>query len=76
MRPRTKGPRSLTRTVSARPFSRLVTRTIDGMGRVRCAAETAFMSKNSPFAVRLPWNFGPYQDAIPISSYSSSIAGR
>ena len=54
IRPRTNGPRSLIRTAIDRPFSSLVTRTMDGIGSVLCAADTAFMSKISPFAVRLP----------------------
>ena len=55
MRPRTKGPRSLTRTTIERPLSRLVTRTLTGIGSVGCAAEMIVRSKISPFAVSRPW---------------------
>jgi hypothetical protein len=64
----TNGPRSLTRTTSFRPLSRLVTSTIEGSGRVVCAADTWFMSKISPLAVALRWNASPYQEATPRTS--------
>lgn len=51
IRPRTKGPRSLTRTLIRRPFSRLITSTIEGSGKVVCAAEGLSMSKSSPSEV-------------------------
>ena len=54
IRPWAKGPRSLTRMTIDRPFTKLVTCTTLGMGRVRCAAETSFWSKISPLAVFLP----------------------
>ena len=44
MRSPTKGPRSFTRTTTDRPFSRLVTRTKQGIGSVLCAAVIAYMS--------------------------------
>ena len=68
MRSSTKGPRSFTRTRSFRPLSRLVTSTIDGSGKVVCAALTAFMSKSSPLAVVRMWKASPYQDATPTAS--------
>ena len=42
MRPRAKGPRSLTRSRTVRPFSKFVTRTALGNGSVRCAAVIRF----------------------------------
>ncbi len=44
IRPSTKGPRSLTRKRSERPFCRLVTWTTLGSGNVLCAADSSFMS--------------------------------
>jgi hypothetical protein len=55
-------------TLIERPFSRFVTRTMDGIGRVLWAAETLYWSKTAPFAVAFPWKFGPYQEAIPSST--------
>ena len=57
------------------PFSRLVTRTSDGMGSVRWAALTSSMSKISPLAVRSPWNWGPCHEAMPVSEYFGSSRG-
>ena len=68
IRPETKGPRSLIRTTNERPFSRFITRTADGIGKVLWAAETISGSKISPFAVSRPANSSPYQDAMPVSS--------
>ncbi len=62
------GPRSLTRTLSARPFCRFVTSTTLGSCKVLCAALTCVRSKVSPFAVDLPLNASPYHDAVPVSS--------
>jgi hypothetical protein len=67
MRSPTKGPRSFTRTRSLRPFSRLVTSTMHGSGRVVCAPLTAFMSNSSPLAVAFMWKAWPYQEATPTS---------
>ena len=39
-----KGPRSLTRTMIERPFSRFVTRAYEGSGIVGCAAVALYMS--------------------------------
>jgi hypothetical protein len=49
---RTKGPRSLIRTVTDWPFFRLVTRTLVPNGSVRCAAVNAFEPTRSPVAAR------------------------
>ncbi len=68
IRPPTNGPRSLTRTVSFRPLARLVTSTIEGSGRVVCAAENWFRSKISPFAVAFIWKASPYHEAMPVWS--------
>ena len=46
------GPRSLIRTTTCRPFSRLVSRAIAGSCRVWCAAASAVWSNTSPSAVR------------------------
>ena len=75
-RPWAYGPRSLIRTWIERPFSRLVTRTMAGIGRVLCAAVRPFSLDRSPLAVRLPWKPGPYQEATPlwIGLVSSAIA--
>src|SRR5262245_6450932 len=59
------GPRSLTYTWMLRPFVLLVTTTQLPRGRVRWAAVKSYWSNRSPLEVRLPWNPGPYQDAIP-----------
>ena len=57
-----------------RPFSRLVTRTSDGICSVRWAAVNSLVSNTSPLAVRLPLKPGPYHEATPVSvcSYFSS----
>src|SRR5437870_6583648 len=68
------GPRSLMRTSTERPLSKLVTRTRVPSGSVRCAAVSAFMSYASPLAVGLPWCWRPYQEAIPVC-WKSSGAG-
>ena len=44
MRSPTNGPRSFTRTTTDRPFSRLVTRTKQGIGNDLWAAVMAYMS--------------------------------
>ena len=67
-RPPWKGPRSLTRTTTLRPFSRLVTLTVTPKGSVRWAAVSAYMSYFSPPAVVRPWNLLPYQEATPRSA--------
>ena len=69
MRPGWNGPRSFTRTTALRPFSRWVTRTYVGSGRLRWAAVIANMSYGSRLLVRRLWNLRPYQDAIPRSTY-------
>ncbi len=68
MRSRANGPRSFTLSFSRLPFSRLVTSTMLGSGKVRCAAEIACMSNCSPLAVASLWNCGPYHEAMPVSS--------
>ena len=68
IRPEMNGPRSLTRTTMDRPFSRFVTLTAEGMGRVLWAADTMPGSKISPLAVRFPANCLPYHEAMPVSS--------
>ena len=68
MRPSTKGPLSFTLNVSDLPVERLVTCTRLFNGNVLCAAVMPFMSKGSPSAVGLPWNLGPYHEAMPVSS--------
>src|SRR6185312_13635032 len=44
-----------------------VTRTVEPMGNVRCAAVMAFWSKMVPSAPARLWYGGPYQLAIPNS---------
>lgn len=68
MRPPANGPRSLMRTSTDRPLSRLVTRTQVPNGSVRWAAVIWPMSYTSPLAVRRPWYGWPYHDASPDSS--------
>ena len=41
---------------------------IHGIGKVVCAAERRVLSKTSPFAVRRPLNWSPYQEATPTAS--------
>jgi len=60
------GPRSLTITSTDRLFVRLVTRTREGKGSVRCAAVSALGLKRDPIAVRCP-DSHPYQDATPLA---------
>src|SRR3546814_3367842 len=55
MRPSWNGPRSLTRTTTDLPLSRLVTRAKLGSGSDLCAAVNAYMSYTSRFEVRRPW---------------------
>jgi len=43
----------------------LVIRAYDGIGRVGWAAVILYMSYSSPDEVRWPWNFLPYQLAMP-----------
>src|SRR5262245_12027713 len=50
-RPRTNGPRSLTRTVTERPVSTSVTRSRVPNGNVRWAAVNSFLLNFSPLAV-------------------------
>jgi hypothetical protein len=66
IRPSIKGPRSLIRTSTLRPFLRFSTRTIVLKGRVRWAAVNDRISNFSPLAVLLLWNFCPYQEASPV----------
>jgi len=66
--PSTKGPRSLTRTTTSRPLSRLRTRTRVPNASVLCAAVISRVSKISPLAVLRPWNFPAYQEARPSSA--------
>src|SRR5829696_3852294 len=61
-RPPAKGPRSLMRTTTARPFDIFSTLTRVPKGRLRCAAAKAEAFIFSPFAVRDP---EPYQEALP-----------
>ena len=60
------GPRSLTLTITLRPFSRLITFKYVPKGNCLCAAVNALGSYLSPFAVRWPALFSPYHEAIPI----------
>ena len=53
-RPGTKGPRSLTRTVTDCPVATLVTRSLVPNGSVRCAAVSSFGLNASPLAVLEP----------------------
>src|SRR2546425_998218 len=71
MRPPTKGPRSLIRTSTERPFPRWVTSTRVPIGSVRWAAVSWYMLKVSPLDVRRPWKGSPYQEACPRSSAPS-----
>ena len=50
MRSPTKGPRSVMRTTTDWSLARFVTRTMEPMGRVRCAAVMAFWSYTLPSA--------------------------
>ena len=64
-RPRPWGPRSLIVTSTALPFCRLVTRARLPRGKRGWAAVSRFWLKIWPLAVFLPWNPGPYQEALP-----------
>jgi hypothetical protein len=55
----------LMRTTTERPFRLFTTRTRVPKGSVLCAAVSACVLNLSPFAVRRPWNPGPYQEARP-----------
>src|SRR3990170_2683192 len=72
------GPRSFTRTMIERPFSRLVTMTFVGKGRCLWAAERPLGLKASPLAVMCPpfcvRVSSPYQEAVPTSSYALASA--
>src|SRR5690606_36188908 len=72
--PGLNGPRSLMRTTTDRPLSRLVTVTSELNGSSLCAAVSWLGSKISPVAVRRPAKPGPYQDAIPNSSMTDGVA--
>src|SRR3954454_24248106 len=76
-RPWAYGPRSLMRTTTDLPVRSFVTRTLVPNGSVLWAAVGAWVLKVSPFAVRLPWKPGPYQEAAPvwIGLVSSAAAG-
>lgn len=54
IRPGTNGPRSLMRMITLRPLRRLVTRTNEPKGSVRCAAVSALGAIGSPLAVLPP----------------------
>src|SRR5690349_18582511 len=54
------------RTTTERPVRSFVTRSWVPNGRVLCAAVSAWVLNRSPFAVRLPWKPGPYQEAAPV----------
>src|SRR3954470_12735785 len=56
------------RTTTDRPVRSFVTRSWVPNGRVLCAAVSAWVLNRSPFAVRLPWKPGPYQEAAPLWS--------
>ncbi len=65
IRPRATGPRSLIRTTTERPVSRLVTRTWVPNGSERWAAVRASATWVSPSAVGLLLACGRYQEASP-----------
>src|SRR5215212_11382430 len=65
-RPWAYGPRSLIRTTTDLPVRSFVTRTLVSNGSVLWAAVRSWVLKVSPFAVRLPWKPGPYQEAAPV----------
>src|SRR3954469_8492446 len=54
------------RTTTDLPVRSLVTKTREPKGKLLCAAVRAWVLNRSPFAVRLPWKPGPYQDAPPL----------
>src|SRR4051812_6000155 len=74
-RPWAYGPRSLMRTTTDLPVRSLMTRTLVPNGSVLWAAVRAWVLKVSPFAVRLPWKPGPYQEAAPVWIGLASSAG-
>ena len=65
IRPLPWGPRSLIVTSTTLPLRRFVTLARLPKGRRGWAAVSACWSKRWPLAVLLPWNPGPYQDALP-----------
>ena len=67
------GPRSLMRTSTCRPFSRLVRRAMAGSCSVWCAAASAVWSNASPSAVSSGWSDG-YTVASPVSSTFVAVA--
>src|SRR3954453_9770714 len=54
------------RTTTDLPVRSFVTRSWVPNGSVLCAAVSAWVLNRSPFAVRLPWKPGPYQEAAPV----------
>ena len=62
----TNGPLSFILKTNDLLFFKFVTFTALGSGKVLWAAVSAYWLYISPFAVNLPWNFGPYHDAIPV----------
>src|SRR5215211_796302 len=54
------------RTTTDLPVRSFVTRSWVPNGRVLCAAVSTWVLNRSPFAVRLPWKPGPYQEAAPV----------
>src|SRR3954451_8742018 len=56
------------RTTTERPVRSFVTRSFVPNGRGLWAAVRALVLNVSPFAVRLPWKPGPYQEAAPLWS--------
>src|SRR5271163_2420281 len=65
LRPGGTGPQSLTRTLTERPFSRLVTTACEPSGNCFEAAVSLRESNRSPVAVRRPCIPGPYHVASP-----------
>src|SRR4051812_21621542 len=63
------------RTTTDVPVRSFVTRSWVPNGRVLCAAVSAWVLNRSPFAVRLPWKPGPYQEAAPVWTGWVSSAG-
>lgn len=75
IRPATKGPRSLMRTMVQALVSVRVTMTQVPKGSVLWAAVKSYMLKGSPLAVAFPCNAAPYQEAFPRGASSRSVAG-
>ena len=73
MRPATKGPRSLMRTMVQALVSVRVTMTQVPKGSVLWAAVKSYMLKGSPLAVVLPCRAAPYQEAFPRGASSRSV---